>query len=67
MGRDTRRFREEIDMCHPYKKYESSPYWPVIRKLIEDLEDNNDLELQTPIEYIVGYICKGLEQENGAR
>ncbi len=54
-------------MCHPYKKYESSSYWPVIRKLIEDLEDNNDLELQTPIEYIVGYICKGLEQENGAR
>lgn len=54
-------------MCHPYKKYESSPYWPVIRKLIEDLEDNNDLELQTLIEYIVGYICKGLEQENGAR
>lgn len=54
-------------MNHPYKKYESSPRWSVVKKLIEDLEANNDLELQTPIEYIVGYICKGLEQENNAR
>ncbi|SFF87613.1 hypothetical protein [Prevotella sp. KH2C16] len=54
-------------MEHPYRKYESSPRWPVIRKLIEDLEANNDLILQTPMEYIVGYLCKGLEQENGTR
>ncbi len=28
--------------------------------LINDLINNNDIELQTPIEYVVGYICKGL-------
>ena len=54
-------------MDHPYKKYESSPSWPVIRKLIEDLEANDGVILQTPIEYIVGYICKGLKEADNIR
>ena len=47
-------------MQHPYKNYEQSKAWNVINKLIKDLVDNNDIELQTPIEYVVGYICKGV-------
>ena len=47
-------------MQHPYIKYEQDKAWTVVNDLINDLINNNDIELQTPIEYIVGYICKGL-------
>ena len=29
-------------------------------EFVELTLNNNDIELQTPIEYVVGYICKGL-------
>lgn len=47
-------------MQHPYIKYEQDKTWTVVNYLINDLINNNDIELQTPIEYVVGYICKGL-------
>jgi len=47
-------------MKHPYLNFESTEQWNQIYKLIQDLIDNNDLELYTPIEYVVGYLCKGL-------
>ena len=47
-------------MQHPYKKYEQDKTWAIVNNLINDLLDNNDIELLTPIEYVVGYICKGL-------
>ena len=51
-------------MQHPYKKYEQDKTWAIVNNLINDLLDNNDIELQTPIEYVVGYICKGLLDSN---
>ena len=48
-------------MQHPYIKYEQDKTWTVVNDLINDLiKINNDIELQTSIEYVVGYICKGL-------
>lgn len=48
-------------MKHPYLNFENTEQWNQIYKLIQDLIDNNDLELYTPIEYVVGYLCKGLD------
>lgn len=47
-------------MQHPYKKYEQDKTWTIVNNLINDLVDNHDIELLTPIEYVVGHICKGL-------
>lgn len=47
-------------MKHPYKEYESSRFWEIVKSSIEELVENNDIELQTPIEYVVGYICKNI-------
>ena len=47
-------------MQHPYIKYEQAKTLTVVNYLINDLINNNDIELQTPIEYVIGYICKGL-------
>ena len=51
-------------MQHPYIKYEQDKTWTVVNDLINNLINNNDIELQTPIEYVVGYICKGLLESN---
>ena len=45
-------------MKHPYEEYEASKLWMNVKSSVEDLVENNDIELLTPIEYIVGYICK---------
>lgn len=47
---------------HPYKKYENTALWENIKQSIKDLEDNQDISLMTPPEYVVGYICKQLEK-----
>jgi len=45
---------------HPYKKYESHPYWKRIDKGISDLVENQDLVERGARPYIVGYLCKML-------
>lgn len=45
-------------------EYESSELWEMIKSSIEELVENNDIELQTPIEYVVGYICKNISSTN---
>jgi hypothetical protein len=47
---------------HPYKKYESHPYWKRIDKGISDLVENQDLVELAARPYIVGYLCKMLLQ-----
>ena len=43
-----------------YEEYEASRLWEFVKSSIEDLVENNDIELFTPIEYIVSYICKNI-------
>ena len=47
-------------MKYSYKEYETSKLWIFIKSSIEDLVENNDIKLFTPIEYVVGYICKNI-------
>lgn len=47
-------------MKHPYEEYETSKLWGLVKSSIEELVENNDMELFTPIEYVVGYICKNI-------
>ena len=41
-------------MQHPYIKYEQDKTWTVVNDLINDLINNNDIELQTPIMLQIG-------------
>lgn len=41
-----------------------SKTWNAVARLIKDLVDNNDIELLTPKEYVIGYICKGLSKHS---
>lgn len=58
------RILKHITMNHPYTDYEKSDNWAIIEKSVNDLIENNDIELKTPIEYVIGYICKALQEKN---
>lgn len=45
-------------MAHPNEIFEGTPLWCVVNKGINDLVENNDIEETTQREYIVGYLCK---------
>ena len=47
---------------HPYKDFERSPLWPVVRKALRDLKKNGDVELQTAEVYVVGYVAQALAE-----
>lgn len=53
-------------MKHPYKEYEASELWMLVKSSVEELVENNDIELSTPIEYVVGYICKNISSINSS-
>ena len=46
-------------MKHPYEEYKASRLWEFVKSSI-DLVEDNAIELFTPIEYIVGHICKNI-------
>jgi hypothetical protein len=47
-----------MKLNHPYQKYENSKLWIAVENAIDDLIENQDIELTTRKEYVVGYICK---------
>ena len=53
---------KEKNRYHPYMDFEGTEQWKIIRKAIEELVENDDQELYTPIEYVVGAICKELTE-----
>jgi hypothetical protein len=52
----------ETKLKHSYTRYENSDLWNTVRQAVVDLIENQDLELQTREEYVIGYICKALER-----
>ena len=47
-------------MEHAYKEFEGLVVWKTIDKAIAELEENQDLVLKTPREYVIGYLCRSL-------
>jgi len=50
-------------MDHPYKIYESSLLWEVMQKALDKMINNNDIILNTSEVYVIGFLCKQLDQE----
>jgi hypothetical protein len=45
---------------HPYREYENTPEWGVLRDGISELVANGDLIRHAPNPYVIGYLCKRL-------
>lgn len=50
-------------MKHPYEEYEGTELWYTLTNAINSLIENQDLEVKTKKEYVIGYICKEVENQ----
>jgi hypothetical protein len=48
---------------HPYVVYEQTDLWKSLERSLDALVNNNDITLQTPNEYVIGYICQQLDKD----
>jgi|JI81BgreenRNA_FD_contig_41_2687786_length_1108_multi_1_in_0_out_0_2 hypothetical protein len=51
------------EKIHPYKQYENTHLWELINSAIDDLITNQDIELTTRKEYVIGYLCKVINSD----
>ena len=51
------------EIKHPYKEYKQTHLWELLEKTIDDLVTNQDIELTTRKEYVVGYLCKIIKSD----
>jgi hypothetical protein len=47
---------------HSYVEFENTQLWKIIEETLNDLIENQDLELATKKENVIGYFCKNLEK-----
>ena len=52
-----------MKLKHPYSKFEDTQLWKLVDKTVNDLIENQDIELTTRKEYVIGYICKAISEK----
>ena len=48
----------------PYAQYQGTEEWVIIAHLLEELENNQDIELKTAPEYVIGYLVEKLRNKD---
>lgn len=47
----------------PYDKYRDWPIWKKVKKAINQLEKNQDIEITTNLDYVIWYLTKILSEK----
>jgi hypothetical protein len=50
--------KEKNPNDHPYENFENTPLWTAFNNSLAELEQNQDIEITTRKELVIGYICK---------
>ena len=48
----------------PYQQYRDTEEWAIIANSLKELENNQDIELKTTPEYIIGYLVENLKNKD---
>lgn len=48
----------------PYAQYQNTEEWAIIEYLLNELETNQDIELKTAPEYVIGYLVEKLRNKD---
>ena len=48
----------------PYTDYQDTEEWVIIEYLLKELESNQDIELKTAPEYVIGYLVEKLRNRD---
>ena len=57
----------KIKNLNPYVVYQNTEEWAIIAQLLERLVNNQDIELKTAPEYVIGYLVEKLRNKDQAR
>ena len=49
---------------NPYSHYQNTEEWAIIERLLNELMTNQDIELKTAPEYVIGYIVRELRNKD---
>ncbi len=52
-------------MKFPYAEYENTTLWKAVDVAVAELEQNNDFQLMTAKQYVVGFLSSGVKCVNG--
>ncbi|AIK97196.1 hypothetical protein [Candidatus Odyssella acanthamoebae] len=45
---------------HPYAQFENTENWKILKSALLKLKKNKDVEFNTPMEYILGFLVQSL-------
>ena len=48
----------------PYSQFQKTEEWVIIEYLLKELENNQDIELKTAPEYVIGYLVEKLRNKD---
>jgi len=62
MGQNTK--ERNLKENTPYAQYQNTEEWVIIEYLLKELESNQDIELKTAPEYVIGYLVEKLRNRD---
>ena len=62
MDQNTR--TKNLKLNTPYTDYQDTEEWVIIEYLLKELENNQDIELKTAPEYVIGYLVEKLRNRD---
>ena len=62
MGQNTK--ERNLKENTPYAQYQNTEEWAIIEYLLKELENNQDIELKTAPEYVIGYLVEKLRNRD---
>jgi deoxyhypusine synthase len=62
MDQNTR--TKNLKLNTPYTDYRDTEEWVIIEYLLQELENNQDIELKTAPEYVIGYLVEKLRNRD---
>ena len=55
---------KDLKATTPYTQYQNTEEWAIIEYLLNELETNQDIELKTAPEYVIGYLVEKLRNKD---
>lgn len=55
---------KDLKATTPYTQYQNTEEWVIIEYLLNELENNQDIELKTAPEYVIGYLVEKLRNKD---
>ena len=55
---------KDLKTTTPYVQYKNTEEWAIIEYLLNELENNQDIELKTAPEYVIGYLVEKLRNKD---